>query len=137
MTTDLWILVASAMLVPALTLPIAAARGQVPKGNAWGFGNRDTPLEGTPAWGDRAVRAHMNLVENLPTYAVLVLIAHAIGATYATTAIGGGIFLGARVLHAAVYIAGVPYIRTAAFGLCQLGNLIYLWQIAVHGGAGY
>lgn len=137
MSTDLWILVAVAMLAPLLTMPVAVARGQLANGLPWGLGNRDKPLEGAPAWEGRAVRAHLNLLENLPTYATLVLVAHVTGATNDITAIGGMIFLITRILHAAVYIAGITHVRTALFGISQLGPLLYLWQIIAHGGTGY
>jgi len=45
------------------------ARGSVPGGIKWIFYNRDTVLEGVPAWGGRAVRAHGNLADNLAIYA--------------------------------------------------------------------
>jgi hypothetical protein len=36
------------------------------------------------------------------------------------------------VLHAVVYIAGIPYLRTAVFAVAQLAMLVYVWQIVVH-----
>jgi len=38
----------------------------------------------------------------------------------------------ARVLHAMVYIAGIPYLRTAVFAVGQLAMFIYVWQIIAH-----
>jgi uncharacterized MAPEG superfamily protein len=48
------------------------------------------------------------------------------------TAIAGETLLAARVLHAVVYIAGIPYLRTAVFAVAQLAMLVYVWQIVVH-----
>jgi uncharacterized MAPEG superfamily protein len=78
MTTDLWMLVWSAVL--CLLIPNIAIAGlaQVPGGFAWGFGNRDTTIE-LPAWAGRTRRAHANLVENLAPFAILVLVAHVSG----------------------------------------------------------
>ena len=48
------------------------------------------------------------------------------------TFIAGIVLLIARVLHALVYIAGIPYLRTAVFAVAQVSMLVYVWQIVVH-----
>ena len=132
MNTDLWILLSLALLTELLTLPPLVARGSVPGGIRWIFYNRDTELEGVAPWGGRAVRAHSNLADNLAIYAAVIGIAHLTGATNATTLMAGKVLLGARVLHAVVYIAGIPYLRTAVFAVGQLAMLAYVWQIIAH-----
>jgi uncharacterized MAPEG superfamily protein len=42
------------------------------------------------------------------------------------------VLLVARVLHAAVYIAGIPYLRTAVFAAAQIAMLVYVWQTIAH-----
>jgi uncharacterized MAPEG superfamily protein len=132
MTPDLWILLSLALLTEILTLPPLIARGSVPGGIRWIFYNRDTLLQGVAPWGGRAVRAHDNLADNLAMYAVVIGLAHVTGASNDVTAIAGETLLGARVLHAVVYIAGIPYLRTAVFAVAQLAMLVYVWQIVVH-----
>ena len=132
MTVDLWILLSLAVLTELLTLPPAVARGSVPGGIKWIFYNRDTVLEGVAPWGERAVRAHNNLADNLAMYAAVIGIAHITGATNGTTMVAGMVLLGARVLHAMVYIAGIPYLRTAIFALGQFSMLLYVWEIIAH-----
>ena len=44
----------------------------------------------------------------------------------------GLVLLSARVLHAAVYIAGIPYLRTGVFAVGQFAMLAYVWQIVAH-----
>ncbi len=132
MTPDLWILLSLAVLTELLTLPPLVARGSVPGGIKWIFYNRDTVLSGVAPWGHRAVRAHNNLADNLAIYAAVIGIAHITGATNGTTFIAGIVLLIARVLHAMVYIAGIPYLRTAVFAVGQLAMFIYVWQIIVH-----
>ena len=128
MTTDLWMLVASAML--CLVMPFVGVLGvfQVSNGVGWAFGNRDTPLE-FPEWAARVRRAHANLIENLAPFAILVLVAHAAGLANETTAQGATIFFFARVAHFLVYSAGIPYVRTLAFGVALLGELRILGQL--------
>ena len=132
MTHDLWILLALAVWTELLTLPPVVARASVPGGVRWIFYNRDTVLEGVAPWGGRAVRAHANMADNLAIYAAVISLAYATGAANATTALAGTVLLTARFLHAAVYIAGIPYLRTAVFAVAQLSMLVYVWQIVAH-----
>ena len=132
MTADLWILLSLAVLTELLTLPPLMARGSVPGGIRWIFYNRDTDLKGVAPWGGRAVRAHANLADNLAMYAAVIGIANVTGATDGTTLVAGSVLLAARLLHAMVYIAGIPYLRTAVFAVGQLAMLVYVWRIIAH-----
>jgi len=132
MTIDLWILLSLALLTELLTLPPLVARGSVPGGIKWIFYNRDTELAGVAPWGGRAVRAHSNLANNLAMYAVVIGTAHFTGSTNDVTQVAGIVLLIARVLHALVYIAGIPYLRTAVFAVAQVCMLVYVWQTVAH-----
>ena len=121
-------LVWTAVLCLLLPGVYAAGRLSRPGGVAWGFGNRDAPLDAAP-WVGRAVRAHANLVENLPPFLALVVVAHLTGRANDTTALGASIFFWARVAHALVYTAGVVYLRTAAFGVSLAGEVMILSQL--------
>jgi uncharacterized MAPEG superfamily protein len=103
-------------------------RWGAPGGVAWAWSNRDQPLEVSP-WVERAVRAHQNFVENLGLFVILVLVAHVAGKSNALTALGATIFFWARVAHALVYIAGIIYVRTAAFFAAWFGELLILSQL--------
>jgi uncharacterized MAPEG superfamily protein len=128
MTTDLSMLVWSGLLCVLLPTVYLVGRSSQPGGLAWGFGNRDVPLA-VPDWVRRAERAHANLVENLAPFAILVLVAHVAGKANATTALGATLFFWGRVAHAAVYGAGIPYLRTAAFFVGTVGELMILSQL--------
>jgi uncharacterized MAPEG superfamily protein len=132
MTVDLWILVGLAVLTELLTLPPLYARASVPGGWKWIFHNRDTELHGVAPWGHRAVRAHYNLVANLAIYAVVILVAHFTGASNHVTELAGIVLLISRLIYTAVYIAGIPYLRTAVFAVGQLAMLVYVSQIVEH-----
>lgn len=132
MTIDLWILLSLALLTELLTLPPLVARGSVPGGIKWIFYNRDTELAGVAPWGGRAVRAHSNLANNLAMYAVVIGTAHFTGSTNDLTQVAGIVLLIARVLHALVYVAGIPYLRTAVFAVAQFSMLVYVWQTITH-----
>ena len=112
MTVDLWMLVAAAVLTWA-QIVVAAAPGLL-SNPMWSIGSRDTPPTRS-VWASRADRAAKNMKENLPMFAVLVLIAHVSGEADATSALGAQIFVGARIAHAIIYLAGIPNVRTLAW----------------------
>ncbi len=91
-------------------------------------GNREglTDCEG---WVGRAQRAHRNLLENLVIFAILVLVAQAAGRLNATTALGAQIFFWARVAHPAIYIAGIPWLRTLAWVVSLVGLIMIFLQV--------
>ena len=128
MTTDLWMLVLSAVLCLVLPLPYLVARATTPGGVAWGLGNREEDFR-FPAWAGRAERAHRNLVENLAPFAILVLVAQLTGRANASTALGAELFFWGRVLHALAYIAGVIYVRTAMFIIAIIGEILIFRQL--------
>jgi uncharacterized MAPEG superfamily protein len=92
-------------------------------------GNREGMPEIT-GWGGRAARAHRNMLENLVLFAALVLVAVTAGRTNAMTLLGAQIFVWARLAYAAVYIIGLPWIRTAVWAVSLAGlALIFLQTV--------
>lgn len=128
MTTDLWMLVATGLMSTLLPVVYLVGRVQTPGGMEWALGNRDTGLK-APAWVDRAIRAHVNLTENLAPFAILVLVAHVTGNANAMTALGATIFFLGRVAHAIVYTAGIIGLRTAVFFVAAAGEVLILIQL--------
>lgn len=68
-----------------------------------------------PLWAQRAQRAHLNMVETMPAFIAVVVAAAALETGSAAVAQWAAVFFYARVLHAVVYIAGVPYLRTPVY----------------------
>ena len=66
-------------------------------------------------WAERAMKAHANAVENLVVFGAVVLAAQAAGVSTPVTATAAMIYFFARIAHYAVYVAGVPVLRTLAF----------------------
>ena len=104
MSTDLNMLVFTALLCLLLAFPPVLAL-ILTKGINVAAGNREEEAD-LPEWAGRASRAHRNLLENLPIFAALVLVAHVAGVANETTALGATIFFWARLGHGVVYIAG-------------------------------
>ena len=119
MTTELKMLVLASLLTVALAV-VGAVALVVHRGLRYGFGNRDDPAPLSP-WGERALRAHRNMLENLPPFAALVLVAQVAGVANESTATGAVLFFWGRFAHAAIYIAGIPYLRTVAFVVAIAG----------------
>lgn len=127
MTVDLTMLAWSAALCLVLALPYTIGLNRA-LGLPILVGNRDNfpTVEG---WIGRAKRAHMNMLENLAPFAALVLIAHVAGKADASTALGAQLFFWARLVHAVVYVAGLPWIRTAAYGVSVVGMVLIFVQL--------
>ena len=127
MTPELIYLVWSAVLTFVLML-IAVSGATLQVGLPTLAGNREGMPEMTN-WAGRAERAHSNMLENLVLFAILVLVAHAAGVRNAMTVLGAQLFFWGRVGHAVLYIAGIPWARTAAWVVSVVGLILIAWQL--------
>lgn len=91
-------------------------------------GNREKMPE-IAGWAGRADRAHRNMLQSLVLFTALVLVAHATGRLNAATALGAQLFFWARLAYAGVYVAGLPWIRTAVWAVAVLGLLLIFIQL--------
>jgi uncharacterized MAPEG superfamily protein len=127
MSIDLKLLVWSFVLT--LVQAVVAVMGaQMQVGLPMLAGNREKMPE-MLGWAGRAQRAHRNMLENLVLFAVLVLVANVTGKANATTALGAELFFWSRIAYAAIYLAGIPWIRTAAWGVSVVGLLMIFAQL--------
>jgi uncharacterized MAPEG superfamily protein len=127
-TLDLWALLGVGALSMVLVFLPAAVRLRL-GGMEWGVGNRERPLEGEPPWAKRTTRAHANLMENIPLFTILVLVAHVTERHDEITGWASLAFLAFRVTHAAVYVAGILWIRTVAYYAALAAELVIAWRI--------
>jgi uncharacterized MAPEG superfamily protein len=134
MSTELTMLTWSAVL--ALLIPLPYVVGAIMEfGLPRLAGNRDS-LPNLEGFVGRGRRAHANLLESLAPFAALVLVAHLIGASNATTALGAQLFFWGRVGHAIVYYIGIPWVRTGMFAVSIVGCFMILREILAHTPAG-
>ena len=91
-------------------------------------GNREG-LAPCTGWAGRAARAHRNMLENLVLFAALVLVAVVAGKTNASTLLGAQIFVWARLVHALIYVAGIPWLRTVAWLVSVIGLALIFFQL--------
>jgi len=69
------------------------------------------------------------MLESLVLFAALVLMAVVSGKTNATTLLGAQLFFWARLAYAFVYLAGIPWLRTAVWLVSVIGLLLIFVQL--------
>ncbi|HVI05764.1 MAG TPA: MAPEG family protein [Sphingomicrobium sp.] len=98
-------------------------------GRKWNVGARDEALRPpTPVTG-RLIRAQSNFEETFPIAIVALLGVVIADRTSSSTALGGWLWLGARVAYLPLYGFGVPIIRTAVFAISMIGLGMVLWSL--------
>lgn len=127
MSTELTYLVWVTVLTMVLWIPYVLDRFAV-RGIGDTVGYPDEPRPQSP-WARRLMKAHSNAVENLVVFAALVLAAEAAGATGSATAAAAAVYFWARLAHAVVYAAGVPWLRTLAFVVGFGAQVTLAWQL--------
>src|SRR5436190_13588735 len=100
-------------------------------GRKWNVGARDEALPGPNAMAGRTMRAQANFQETFPIAIVALLGVVLANRTNATTALGGWIWLGARVVYLPLYAAGVPVVRTVAVVVSMVGLIMVLWALLI------
>jgi len=90
-------------------------------GRKWNVGARDEALAPLSPVAGRLARAQANFQETFPIAIVALLGVVIAGRTTAWTALGGWIWLGARIIYLPLYAAGVPVVRTVAFVISLAG----------------
>jgi uncharacterized MAPEG superfamily protein len=98
-------------------------------GRKWNIGARDEALaEPSPMTG-RTMRAQTNFQETFPIAIVALLGVVIAGRASGTTALGGWIWLGARVVYLPLYAAGVPVVRTIVWTISAAGLAMVIWPL--------
>jgi uncharacterized MAPEG superfamily protein len=123
LTLLLW---ASALTV--LQAVVAAVGGIIQVGLPAMAGNRDPALD-VSGWVGRAQRAHHNMLESLVLFAILVLVAQAMGTTNEMTVLGAKLFFWSRVAFFGIYIIGLPWIRSGVWAVSIVGLALIFLQL--------
>jgi len=119
MTTELSMLLFSALLFFVIIV-VQATLAISQNGLEAQAGSRDN-LPAPNLLRERLQRLIANLQENLVLFAVLVLTAQVAGVSNDNTALGASIFFYARLAHAVVYAAGLPWIRPLFWFIAIIG----------------
>lgn len=98
-------------------------------GRKWNVGARDEALPPPNAMTGRLVRAQANFQETFPIALVALLGVVIAGRTSQWTALGGWIWLTARVAYLPLYAAGVPVVRTIVYTISIIGLAMVIWPL--------
>jgi uncharacterized MAPEG superfamily protein len=128
MTTDLTYLAYTAILTAALWIPYIVAQVMT-NGPLKPANYVDANPRPVPAFGRRANRAHLNAVESFAPFAALVILAHVAGKANAMTAFWAASFFWLRLVHAVVFLLGIPYVRTIVFTLGFVATAGLFWEV--------
>lgn len=100
------------------------------KGPSWLKSNRsDQNFDCLPAWGSRSMRAHENLKDYYPSFAVTVILLIVLDKTHMGTLIGTQIFVGARIVHFVSYVAGNVVFRALAWSVAMVAQIYLMTQV--------
>jgi uncharacterized MAPEG superfamily protein len=95
-------------------------------GAKWNIGPRDEPQAPPRPVVGRLVRAQANFLETFPIAIVALLGVVLANKTSHSTALGGWIWLGARVVYLPLYAAGIPVVRTIAWAASIVGLVMVI-----------
>jgi uncharacterized MAPEG superfamily protein len=98
-------------------------------GRTWNVGARDEVLPPLNPLVGRLARAEANFAETFPIAIVALIGVVLAGRTSGLTALGGWIWLGARIVYLPLYAAGVPVVRTLVWTVSVVGLVIVLWPL--------
>jgi uncharacterized MAPEG superfamily protein len=100
-------------------------------GRKWNMGARDETLPPAEAMTGRTMRAQANFAETFPIAIVALLGVVIAGRTSEWTALGGWIWLGARLVYLPLYAMGIPVIRTVVWTVSMIGLAMVLWPLLI------
>ena len=98
-------------------------------GRKWNAGARDEDLPPPSPITGRTMRAQANFAETFPIAIVALLGVVLANRTNEMTALGGWIWLGARIVYLPLYAAGIPVVRTVAFAISMVGLGMVIWPL--------
>jgi uncharacterized MAPEG superfamily protein len=128
MATEIQVLGLSVILL--IVQVIMQAQSALPElGLDYLSGPRDQlrPVNSTTA--GRARRALANLLETYSAFVALALALAVSGKAGGLGATGAWLWLAARIVYVPLYLAGIPMIRTIAWGVSILGLVLMLFRL--------
>lgn len=129
MDTVMQMLLFSAIL-GVVQVPLSASFAALKYGIPWAFSNRDKlmpPLEGV---GGRTARAFHNFRETFPLFAAAALACIVLGHHDNTAIWGAQLYFWGRLAYLPVYMAGIIYLRTAAWLISMAGIVMLLVSLS-------
>ena len=69
------------------------------------------------------------MLESIAVFAILVLSANLMNISNDMTVLGAQLFFWGRVAFSIIYVAGIPWVRTAAWGVSLVGLILMFLQL--------
>jgi uncharacterized MAPEG superfamily protein len=123
MTRELMWLTLTVILTGLLWVPYTLDRVKV-RGLMGAMDNPSRNDKPQSAWAQRLYFAHTNAVENLVVFASLVLVLDSMGTSTTTTAVACAVYFWARLAHAIIYALGIQVLRTLAFSVGFVAEVV-------------
>lgn len=128
MTRELLWLTLTVILTGVLWIPYIVDRIMV-RGLMGAMANPSRDDKPQSPWAQRLYFAHTNAVDNLVVFAPLVLILDSMGHSTQSTVIACAVYFWARLAHAIVYAFGIPVLRTLAFAVGVMAQVMLVLAV--------
>jgi uncharacterized MAPEG superfamily protein len=128
MSVELQLLAWSVVLLIAYIVAQGALVAPL-KGMVWNAGPRDGGQPPLGKYPGRAQRALENFKETYPAFIALALALAVTAKTGGNGALGAWLWFGGRVVYLPLYLFGVPWLRSVAYGASLAGLLLMLVQL--------
>ncbi len=117
---------AAASLWGFIQLIAAAQAANLQYGLNWAASARDAEMPPLKPIPGRLSRNFRNYMETFPFFAAAALTAHAMGVHNGLTYWGCIAYVGGRVVYTALYVSGVPLVRSLFWNIAAFGMLAVL-----------
>jgi uncharacterized MAPEG superfamily protein len=119
-------MLAAAIVWGFLQLVAAAQAANVQYGLNWAASPRDVEMPPLKPIPGRISRNFHNYMETFPFFAAAILIAQAAGVHNELTYWGSIAYLAGRIAYTALYVSGIPLIRSLFWNVASFGMLAVL-----------
>lgn len=128
MSKELMWLTLTVILTGVLWIPYVLDRVKV-RGLMGAMANPSRNDPPQSPWAQRLYFAHTNAVDNLVVFAALVLILDVQGHSTMSTVLACAVYFWARLAHAIIYALGIPVLRTLAFTVGFLAQVVLVLAV--------
>jgi uncharacterized MAPEG superfamily protein len=131
MKAELFWLTLTTVLTGLLWVPYILDRAAV-RGLMGAMDNPSPRAKPQSGWAVRLMNAHINQVENLVVFGILVLVLDALAISTPLTVLACAVFFWTRLAYVVIYTIGVPVLRTLAFTvgfLAQAALVLAIFRI--------
>jgi uncharacterized MAPEG superfamily protein len=134
MTTELFWLLMTSILAASLWIPFVVGVNTTDYEEQQNSFIRPPDPGKMPAWVHRSHRAHLNLLEQLLPFALIVIVAHILKVSTPVTIWCAFLFFWLRVAHAIGMITAWSRVRTRPllFTSGWVVTLVMAWQVLAH-----